>query len=56
MKASRILIRALLAVPLLLIEIEPGASDGSDDHNNCGVDERPLAQRHLATDSEGRTR
>jgi len=56
MKASDILIRALLVTPLLLFEIEPGASGGSYDHNNFGVDQRPLEQRHLAAaDSEGRT-
>lgn len=56
MKAAGILIRALLAMPLLLFEIDPGTSGGTDGHGNFDLDQRQLEQRHLAAaDGEGRT-
>jgi len=45
MKAAGILIRALLTLPLLLVEIDPGASGGTDGHGNFDVDQRQLEQR-----------
>ena len=47
MKASGILIRGLLAMPLLLVEIEPGAIGGSDGRTNVDRHQRQLEQRHL---------
>jgi hypothetical protein len=47
MKASGILIRALLAIALLLVEIDPGAIGGSDGRTNFDVHQRQLEQRYL---------
>jgi hypothetical protein len=47
MKASGILIRALLAMPLLLVEIEPGAIGGSDGRTDIDGHQRELEQPHL---------
>ena len=56
MKASGILIRGLLAMPLLLVEIEPGAIGGSDGRTNVDRHQRQLEQRHLgSSDGEGPT-
>jgi hypothetical protein len=55
MKASGILIRALLAVPLLLVEIEPGAIGGSDGRSNVDRHQRQLEQRYLGA-ADGKDR
>jgi len=52
MKASGILIRALLAMPLLLVEIEPGSIGGSDGRTNFDVYKRQLEQHHLGASGD----
>ena len=55
MKTSGILVRALLAMLLLLVEIDPGASGGSNGRTKVDGHQRQPEQRHLgAADGQGR--